>query len=125
MQKVFTFGKANGKPCKFQLFIGCNSYIRLYVNDELVLQTPKKNNVYVYDADTTFTTAKIPKTSTIKIEIVRSKSKKNGNSSKDKLILSSMGEIRSFLEHPLRTGAKINGGTNRIETISFWQDEYE
>lgn len=72
-----------------------------------------------YDVNRSFTTAEIPKKSTIKIEVWRPKS-----SSKDKLILSTEGDVESFLKEPLRKGTHFDEGDNRIETISFWEDAY-
>lgn len=86
-----------------------------------MMRTNTEKNKISYDVDKIFTSAKIPKTATIKIEIWNSKS----NAKEDKLILSSEGDVNSFLEQPLRTGAHFDQGDNRIETISFWQDEYE
>lgn len=121
MQNVYTYGKASGKTCQFVDTLGCNSYIRLIVNGEEVLKTEIEKGKFHYDVDKTFTTEKIPRKSTIKIEVWRSKSMA---SHQEKIILSTEGDVDSFLKQPIRTGAHFDRGDNRIETMSFWQDEY-
>lgn len=87
------------------------------------MKTQTEKNKISYDVDKTFSTGKIKKSSIIKIEVWASKTDKNDDN--DKLILRTEGDIDSFLEEPLRTGTQFNNGLNRIETMSFWQDEYE
>lgn len=94
----------------------------LFVNDEEVLRTETVKSKESYDVDKTFTTARIPETAPIKIEIWNSKT---DDANKDKLILRTKGNIESFLKQPLRVGTKFEKKFNRIETLSFWQDEYE
>lgn len=90
-----------------------------------MMKTPKKKNAFVYDIDTTFTTEKIPKSSTIRIEVWHSKSKKDKASEKDKLILSFEDGVNSFLRRSVRKGAIIHGAENEIDATAFWQDELE
>lgn len=122
MQNVYTFGKDNGKQCKFPSSSGCDSYVVLFVNDEQVMKTETVKSRESYDVNKIFTTAKIPKTATIKIEVWHSKT---DDANKDKLILSTEGNVESFLQRPLRTGTEFEKGVNQIETMSFWQDERE
>lgn len=75
----------------------------------------------MYEADITFTTLRIPKNSTIEIQIWDESS---AFWEKTELILQSKGDVDSFLNEPLRKGVMINGKRNEIETISFWQNEY-
>lgn len=121
MQNVYTFGKANGKSCQFLDTFGCNSYIRLFINEEEVMKTEMEKGKTSYNVDKTFTSTRIPKTSTIKIEIWRSKSLAHHH---EKIILRTEGNVESFLKQPIRSGAHFEHGDNRIETMSFWQDDY-
>lgn len=89
------------------------------------MKTPTEKNKYSYVVDKTYTSGRIPKTATIKIEVWNSKTEKLSASRREKLIQRSEGDIDSYLDHPLRIGAQIEGSANRIETMSFWQDEYE
>lgn len=79
-------------------------------------------NKFIYGADITYTTHKISKASTIEIQIW---DKKAAFWEKTSLILQTKGDVDSFLNEPLRTGAVIRGKQNAIETVSFWQDEYK
>lgn len=89
------------------------------------MKTPTEKDKFSYIVDKTITTGKIPRTSTIKIEVWNSKTEKLTASTRKKLIQRSEDDIDSYLKHPLRIGAQIEGSANRIETMSFWQDEYE
>lgn len=84
----------------------------------------EKSKVW-YDVDKTFTTTRILKNSTISIEIWSTKSDKIEFAKGDDLILRTEGDVDSFLKHPLRIGTHFDDGDNQIETMSFWQDEYE
>lgn len=116
------FGQKNGKPCKLDYSDGCDPYIELYVNDELVLKTEKQVNKFSFDPKVTFTTAKIPKNSTVRIEIWHAKS---AFWDRDSLILTTDGDIDSFLKQPLREVDHQLKNDNFVETVSFWRDEYE
>lgn len=84
------------------------------------MTTHTEKDEHSYDVDKSFTTAKIKKTSIIKIEVLRPKS--GGD---DKLILSTEGDIESYLKEPLRKGHHFDMGDNQIQTVSFWEDAYE
>lgn len=120
IQNVFTYGKANGKACKVLETFGCNSYVVLFVNGDQVMKTHTEKDEYTYDVDKTFTTGKISKKSKITIEVWRPKTLGH-----DKLIMRTEGDVDSYLKEPLRVGAHFAHGDNRIETMSFWKDEYE
>lgn len=117
MQFVYTYCRADGKSCKFNANSGCDSVISLFIDDEDVLKSPKEINKIFYDANITFTSARISKTSTIRIEV------RDGSSGE--LILSTEGDIESFLSKPLREGEPVCKHANSIETISFWRDDYQ
>lgn len=116
------FGKIDGKPCKLDYIDGCDPSLKLFVNDELMIETSKLLKRFSFDAKITFTTAKIRKNSRIKIEVWHVK---HGFWSSDGLIQSVEGNIESFLNEPLRQGHHAYKNDNRIETISFWRDELE
>lgn len=119
--KVFAYGEADGSSCKFYSRFGCNSYIKLFVGDDELFRSSTMKDKFVYDADITFTTGRILKNSTIKIEIWDESS---AFWEKDRLILKTEDNVDSFLKEPLRKGAMFGDKQNAIETISFWQDEY-
>lgn len=122
MQNVYTYGKANGKTCQFLDSSGCSSYIRLTVNGKEGVTTEIEKDKHSYNVDKTYTTERISKKSIIKIEVWRAKSM---TSHEEKLILSTEGDVDSFLKEPIRKGTHFDHGDNRIETMSFWQDAYE
>ena len=121
MYLVYTYCYADGKPCKGKT--GCNSYVKLYINGEEVLTTPQATNKISYDIDQTFTTSRISKDSTVKIEVWNAYSGQFWGA--DTLLLSTEGNIESFLKEPLREGEKVCKDFNSIETMSFWQDEFK
>lgn len=107
-----------------QLPPGCNPFIKLFINDELVKQSPKRSYKALHDADITYETAKIAKNSTIKLEIW------NGGSfwTRERMIFTTDGDIDSFLKQPIRIGigeVQTLDNVNSIETMSFWLDEYK
>lgn len=112
----------NEKTCKLNPSRGCDPFVILYVNDKEVLRTSKEIDQFVTNVNKTFTSIKIPKTSTIRIEIWDARS---GYFEKDMLILKSEGDVNSFLSEPIRRGVYVLGDLNRIETLSFWIDEYK
>lgn len=120
--KVFTYGEADGSSCKFYSRFGCNSYIKLFVDDDELFRSSTMKDKFVYDADITFTTGRISKDSTIKIEIWDESS---AFWELDRLILKTDGNVESFLKQPLREGVMVGDKRNAIETVSFWQDEYK
>lgn len=119
MQFVYAYCRANGISCESNNKYGCDSYISLFINDENVLKSPKEMNKISYDANITFTTGRILKTSTIRIEVK--------DASSGDLILETEGDVESFLKKPVReseTGCKHTYNVNSIETVSFWRDDY-
>lgn len=103
----------------------CNPYIKLYVNGELVKESPKRADKTLHDADITFETTKISINSTIKLEIYDAGSM---FWSSDKLIFSTEGDVHSFLTEPVRIGSNEEQSldvVHSIETMSFWLDEYK
>lgn len=111
-----------GKTCKRNPSYGCDPYVILYINDEAVIKTKKQVDKFMSSVDKTFMSAKIPKTSTIKIEIWDASS---GFWESDTLIMRTEGDVNSFLNEPLRRGIYAYGDVNAIETMSFWTDEYK
>lgn len=123
MLRAYTYGEENGKPCKLNPSLGCDPYVILYINDKEVLRTSKETDKFVTNANKTFASVKIPKESIIKIEIWDAKS--GFFESQDALILKSEGDVASFLNEPIRKGVHVWGDLNKIETLSFWVDEYK
>lgn len=84
-----------------------------------MLKSPKQKYKVRYDPDITFTTARISKNSTIQIEV------RDANS--DDLIFDINGGLDFFLKKRLHEAdliRKHHKQRNRIETMSFWRDEY-
>lgn len=119
MQHVYAYCRANGISCVTNNKYGCDSYISLFVNNESVLKSPKEVNKISYDANITFTTGRILKTSTIRIEV------KDGSSGD--LILSTEGDVESFLKNRPREAetACSHMKVNSIESVAFWRDDYK
>lgn len=122
LQNIFTYGKADGSTCKLFGFHGCDPYVKLFVDENEVLKTARAKHKFVYDTDVTFTSDNIAKNSTIKIEIWDASS---AFWEHDALILTTQGDVNSFLKQPLREGVIVKDKQNAIETVSFWQDEYK
>lgn len=121
--QVRTYIEANKKPCKYNTET-CNSFVKLFINEDKVIQTLTKVDRKNYDPQITYTTGKIPKNNaTIKIEVWDASSE---FFEKDALIQRTEGNIDSFLNEPIRLGVKADEYLqNTIETMSFWRDEYE
>lgn len=120
--RAYTYGELSGRSCKLNPSVGCDPYLVLYINNEQVMKTAKKTQTFFYDVNSIFTSAKIPKTSIVKLEIWDASSRFWG---RDALILSTVGNIDSFLNEPLRKGVYISGDVNSIETMSFWLNDYK
>lgn len=117
---MFTYGIRKGYPCKGLSQVGCDSYIELFVNDVLQLTSPTVKNLFIYDADITYTTFKIPKESRIEIKV---KDKMTIGPLDDNLILYTKGYVDDFLKEQYRGDVFIKEKQNAIHTVSFWQDE--
>lgn len=97
--------------------------MKLFINNETVIETKPRENECCLDANVTYQSIKIPKKSTVKIEIWDDDSGFFGSS--DDLVQSTEGSIDSFMKTPIRTGATFSTNQNLIETIVFWQDEFQ
>lgn len=122
MLRAYTYGEENGRSCKLNPSRGCDPYVVLYINDKEVLRTLKETDKFVINVNKTFASVKIPKTSTIRLEIWDAKS---GFFESDAKILKSEGDVEPFLNDPIRKGVYVSGDLNSIETMSFWIDEYK
>lgn len=110
-------------PNGYGWIANCDPIIKLFVNGEKLLKTTRSINGFSFDAKITFTTAKIWKNSTIQIEIWDAK---KGFMNPNQLIFSKKGTVNSFLNKQRRAeGDDFSENANRIETVSFWRDEYE
>lgn len=93
----------------------------MFINNEKVIETAPQENECCLDTNVTYQSIKIPKKSTIKIEVWDDDSGFFGSA--DDLVQSTEGNIDSFLKTPIRVGAMFSTDQNLIETIAFWQDE--
>lgn len=116
---MHVFGRSDGSACKFDYIQGCDPFIKLFINDELKLETVKLRKKFFYDPKLTFTTAKIRRNSTIKVELWDAR---RGFWDYDELLFQTEGDIDSFLNEPRRQSADTYN-FNTIEAVSFWQDE--
>ena len=114
--------KASKLDSNVQLPSGCNPVIKMFVNGEMVKETPKRKDKSLHDVDVTFETAKISKNSTIKLELWDAGS---GFLASKKLIFSTEGSVESFLNQPFRDNDINTNKIDAIETMSFWRDEYK
>lgn len=86
-----------------------------------MLKTPKKKNRDNYNPHVTFTTERIAKNSTVRIEVWDSS---YAFWESDALIQTAAGNVDSFLNEPLREGAHCyENKQNSLETMSFWRDD--
>lgn len=70
-----------------------------------------------YDANVTFTTARIAKNSLIDLYVL--------DAGSDAVIFNVNGTVDYYLKHQTHKGEELRKKLqNRIETVSFWRDEY-
>lgn len=113
--------QSDGSLCKIGRKRKCDSYIKLFVNDQEVLKTAKKKNRDSYNPYVTFTTDRIAKNATVRIEVWDSS---YAFWESDALIQTTEGNVQSFLNEPLRVGAHCyENKQNSLETMSFWRDD--
>lgn len=115
------YGEFYGKINTFGWIVKCNPFIKLFVNGDLMLRT-KKVDGFSFDANLSFTTVKIPKNSTIKIEIWDANL---GFLDFNTRIFSKEGTVDSFLNGQILQSDSFGEKDNSIEMISFWRDETE
>lgn len=120
------YGDIKEHESSVQLPPDCNPFIKLFVNGELVKESPKRADKTLHDVDITYETAKISWNSTIKLEVWDVGSMPW---SSPKMIFSTEGDVESFLTGPVRKSANSEAHSlddvNSIETMSFWLDEFK
>lgn len=111
---------ANGSAC--DTFSACDPYVKLFVDGNEVKATEVRENTNVFHAGIVYVTAKMHKWTErmIKIQVWDSDNVFSGD---DDLIQEEDGDVESFLEQPMRFGARNGDKQNVIETALFWQDE--
>lgn len=126
------YGEADKSQCDLAEAKECDPYIKFFVNDEKIYQSPSRENIAIYDLNYRYVSGRIPKSSTIKIEIWDDDQQTgvlSVFSSNDDLVLRTEGNIEDFLNNPFRAGVTTTGaqfnGQNSINTYSFWESEYE
>lgn len=97
--------------------------MKLFINNEKVVETKPQENICCLDANVTYQSIKIPKRSTIKIEVWDDDS--GFFATADDLVQRSEGNIDYFIKTSIHDGAVFSTNQNLIETIAFWQDELE
>lgn len=117
IKHIRAFSSADGSDC--DVSGQCDPYVKLFINNEKVNQTKVWENTCCFNANAWYQSIKIPKKSTLKIEIWDDDSGFFGTA--DDLILQTQGSIDSFL----KTSIHLSARKNVMETITFWQDEFE
>lgn len=109
----------------------CDPFVELFIDGESQLRTSTRDDTCCYDdLNVHFTSKKISKSATIKIEVWDDDNTFAGDLPPE-LILRTEGNVDSFLNKGYRGvngTAKYKGAVNlgnSIDTISFWQDEYK
>lgn len=119
---LHAYGNTNGAAC--DTFGGyCDPFVKFFVNDQLIYKSSSRADTPSFDVDYHYTSDRIPKTSTIRIEIWDDDSGFFGSESD--LVLRTEGDVISFVNNPFRGGATSPSGQNSINTFVFWEDEYE
>lgn len=121
IRNIRAYGLTDGSSCDVTASSVCDPYVKLFINNEKVIQTKPIENLCCLDANVTYQSIKIPKKSSLKIEVWDDDSGFFGSA--DDLVQSSEGSIDSFIKTPIRSGAVFATHQNLIETIVFWQDE--
>lgn len=119
---------ANHKRCEFGS--SCDPFIRLSFDGKPIFETPSQTNTETYEVNVTYTSPKISKNTLIKMELLDAD---YGND--HELVLESERPIDSFLrdgyissdpfEVAVGSGWRVMTTKNFIDTIFFWQDEYD
>lgn len=124
VERVYLYGELFPLyPNGYGWLANCDPIIKLFINDEKLLKTTRSINGFSFDAKITFTTSKILKNSTIRIEIWDSR---KGFMNPNVKIFGIKGTVNAFLNKQRSgDGDNFSENANRIETVSFWRDEYE
>lgn len=118
---------ANQKICEWGS--SCDPFIRLSFDGNEIFSTPPQTNTETYEVGVTYTSPKISKKTLIKMELLDA----DPNGGRE-LVLESERNVDSFLRDgyissdlfrvSVGSGWRTMLTTNFIDTISFWQDEY-
>lgn len=122
MQNVYLYGEFYGKQNTFGWIVKCSPFIKLFVDGVFVLETSRLVSGFSFDARLRYTTAKIQKNSTIKLEIWDAG---QGFLDYDRRMFSKEGTVDSFLNGQILQGDRFNELDNSIEMLSFWRDDYD
>lgn len=100
----------------------CDIYVKLYINNVMVKQSKTVDNTAMYDAELTYRSGKINKSSKIKIELWD-----NDDPVKHSRVFDTEGNISSFILEPIRCTyrANIYNTTKFVETTTIWIDHLE
>lgn len=123
INNVRAYVKVNGNKCDTGPLNYCDPYLILFINNDQVNATKPRASTCCFDAEYTYYSSKIPKTSTIKVQLWDSDEKRLLNN--DDLILEAEGTIESFMKSSIRPdgASRIDEKTNLLETTTIWQDE--
>lgn len=122
IRQIYAHGNAEGGNCDSTEQNPCDPYIKLIINEKEAHKTRSRTDTCCFDANEYFVSERIAKSSTIQIEVWDDDSGFFGSA--DDLIQREVGSIASFIEKPVRYGAKVGDVVNSIEVAAFWRDEY-
>lgn len=123
IRQIYAHGNADGGSCDSTVDNPCDPYIKLIINEKEAHQTRSRTDTCCFDANEYYVSEKIANSSTIKIEVWDDDSGPFGSA--DDLLQRAEGSIASFIEKPVRYGAKVGDVVNSIEVAVFWRNEYE
>lgn len=130
---MHAYGKIDGKTSCDDSSDECDTYVKFILNNATVNRSETHERTAIHDVNYRYVSDKIPKTSTIKIQVYDDDSVRiftfANKFIEDDLLLETEGTIDSFLKNPFRSGAIMKktqlNGQNSINTYVFWEDEYE
>lgn len=130
IKTVCAYGKAEGEVCDTA---PCNPLIKLFINGQNVTEKELTPSTFCFDANISFTSKEIPRNAVIKIEVWDDDTSIIGPDLA--LVQREEGSITSFINEPIRKGAKIpwkfqqpfrrGFQENSIETAIFWENQYK
>lgn len=118
---------ANKKRCEWGT--ACDPFIKLSIDGRPMWQSESQTNDELYEVGFTYLSPKISKNASIKMELLDADYDNN-----PELVLRAEGNVDSFVRNgyyeEIVAGIRVGSGfrtrktSNFIDTVSFWQDEY-
>lgn len=109
---------STGSSC--DTFSACDPYVKLFINSKHIRETAIQNDTEIFNANILYVSRRVRKQTMLKLQVWDSDDYLNGD---DDLIHETEGNVHSFLQYPIRYGARNDDRQNIIETTTFWRDE--